>query len=493
MPTMSPETPAPDAPDSKGVAKEINWGDFRDHLATADKDGHRRWLHPKKPNGRFYQARTYFSYLLLAIMFAGPFIRINGNPLLLINIIDRKFVILGQIFWPQDFVIFAIAMLLFFTGILVFTSAFGRLWCGWTCPQTLLMEMVFRKIEYLIDGDAHEQRALATAPWTGKKIFKRVFKHAVFFGLSFVIGNTLLSYILGSEQLFLISTDNPMNHLRGLTFMILFTLLFYGIFARFREQACTFICPYGRFQSVLLDENTMVVAYDYKRGEKRAHLQRDESMAQRESVGTGDCIDCRQCVAVCPTGIDIRNGTQMECVNCTACIDACDAVMEKVNLPKGLVRYASLNGIEKGAPLRFTPRMKVYLGILVGLGIALAFLVFNRSDVETTLLRAPGALFQQSPDGKISNLYTMKLFNKTSRDIEVELRLEGFGGTIRVLGRGTAVPAEKMAEDSVLIETSPAALKGPSTPVVVGVYSKGKLLTRVKTVFVGPRSYPANP
>lgn len=473
--------------DAKGSPQEILGSDFRDHLATSDKDGNRRWLFPKKPSGRFYRARTWVSYLLLAIMFTGPFIRIQGNPLLLLNIMDRKFVILGQIFWPQDTVIFAIAMLLFFTGILVFTAAFGRLWCGWTCPQTLLMEMVFRKIEYWIEGDSHEQRALDKARWTWKKAVKRLGKHAAFFVLSFLIGNTLLSYIIGVDALSHIIADDPLNHLQGLMIMIAFTLMFYGIFARFREQACTYICPYGRLQSVLLDESTLIVAYDHKRGESRGKLHSDLGLPERRAAGVGDCIDCRQCVSVCPTGIDIRNGTQMECVHCTACIDACDSVMDKVGMPKGLVRYASANGIETGARLRLTPRMIGYLSILGLLGILLALLVFTRSDVETTLLRAPGALFQKSGDGKISNLYTMKLVNKTSREVPIELRLEGMEGRIRVMGTATVVPAEQLIEDSVLIEMDPKTLNGSTTPFVIGIYSKGKRIDRIKTMFIGPR------
>ena len=486
-------TPPERGGDSHDAAQGIRGADFRDHLATADQQGNRRWLFPKKPSGRWYSARTWVSYLLLAIMFAGPFIRIQGNPLLLLNIIDRKFVILGQIFWPQDGILFAIAMLLFFTGILVFTAAFGRLWCGWTCPQTLLMEMVFRRIEYLIEGDSVEQRALAAAPWGFKKTVKRIGKHAVFFGLSFLIGNTLLSYIIGVEQLRHIITDDPINHLQGLSFMIGFTLIFYLIFARFREQACTFICPYGRFQSVLMDENTLIVAYDHKRGEGRGRLQRDQGPLQRRLAGVGDCIDCHQCVSVCPTGIDIRNGTQMECVNCTACIDACDSVMEKVGMPKGLVRYASANGIERGQKLQLTPRMITYLGILGLLGILLGLLLFTRSDVETILLRAPGALFQKTIDGKISNLYTMKMVNKTSREIPVELRLEGAEGVIRVMGAEMVVPPEKLTEDSVLIEMDPKTLSDPATRLVIGIYSKGKLISRVKTVFIGPRDGSLGP
>jgi hypothetical protein len=270
----STEKSGDSVPDPHSASQQVNWGDFRDHLATADKEGRRRWIYPKKPKGHWYRWRTWMSWALIGIMFAGPFIRINGNPLLMVNVVERRFSILGQIFSPQDTIIFAVAMLVFLTGIILFTTAFGRLWCGWTCPQTVMMEMVFRKIEYLIEGDAHEQRALDASPWTGKKITKKLTKHAVFFGLSFIIGNTLLSYIIGSAERFRIITDNPLNHLVGLSFMILFTLLFYAIFARFREQACTFICPYGRLQSTMLDENTMVVAYDFKRGEKRGPLHR---------------------------------------------------------------------------------------------------------------------------------------------------------------------------------------------------------------------------
>lgn len=482
--------------------QEVNWQDFRDHLTTADKEGRRQWLYPRKPCGRFYRARTWLSWLLLGIMFAGPFIRVNGNPLLLLNFVERKFVILGQIFWPQDMVISAVTLLIFFTGIIVFTAAFGRLWCGWTCPQTVLMEMVFRKIEYAIEGDSHQQRTLCKAPWTGSKISKKIAKHGIFFGLSFIVGNTLLAYFIGMEALFKIITDNPLNHLTGLAFMILFTLVFYGIFARFREQACTFICPYGRFQSTVLDESSIVVAYDYKRGEKRGTMGN-----RRRDSGTGilpvkegredgqasclphygDCIDCFQCVNVCPTGIDIRNGTQMECVHCTACIDACDAVMDKIGRLRGLIRYASLNGIERGERLRVTPRLIGYAVLLTALIGLWTFLVFTRSDVEATLLRAQGALFQQMPDGRFSNLYTVKVVNKTSREVPVQLKLENVPGDLQVMGRELIAPPEKFVEASVLIELDRKEMMSGTTPLQVGVYSKGRRLQMLKTGFIGPR------
>ncbi len=464
-------------------------GDFRDHIATADAEGRRKWVYPKKQKGRFFRARTYVSWLLLGIMFAGPFIKIGGNPLLMINVVDRKFSVLGVIFWPQDNLVFALGLLLFLTGIAVFTAAFGRLWCGWTCPQTVLMEMVFRKIEYAIEGDSHQQRALDAAPWTGQKIGKKFVKHGIFLGLSFLIGNTLLSYIIGLEALKQIALDDPRRHVTGLAFMILFTLLFYGIFARFREQACTFICPYGRFQATLLDENSIVVAYDHKRGEKRGPLRRAETTGQRRTGGHGDCIDCFKCVAVCPTGIDIRDGTQMECVNCTACIDACDEVMERVGRPRGLIRFASLNGIEKGEHLRITPRIIGYCLVLLLLAGGLATLLLTRPQVDVSLLRAPGALFQQTPEGRISNLYLLKLTNKTRRPQAVELKLANIQGALTVLGGDLNLPPEKQMQASVLIEIAPEKLDSGKTKLVLGVWSDGKQVDKIKTIFIGPRKF----
>ena len=485
----------PTSPEKKGTAadkptlKSVDWSDFRDHIATAEKSGARKWVYPKKVEGKFFRLRTCFSWLLIAIMCTGPFITIGGNPLLMMNIIERKFVVLGQIFWPQDMIIFAVTVLIVFVGIFIFTAAFGRLWCGWACPQTVMMEMVFRKIEYAIEGDAHEQRALNAAPWSGKKIATKLFKHGIFYALSFLVGNVLLSYIIGCQALYQIVTDPPAQHLVGLSFMIAFSLLFYGIFARFREQACTFVCPYGRYQSVVLDENSIVVAYDHKRGEKRGPLKRDQKSGERRLTGLGDCVSCNQCVAVCPTGIDIRNGTQMECVHCTACMDACDGVMQKVGSPLGLIRYASLNGIERGEKLRVTPRIIGYSAILVALGALLTVLLLTRSDVEATLLRAPGSLFQQMPDGHFSNLYTVRIVNKTSREMPVELRLENPRGDLRVMGEGSlAVAPQKTFEDSVLIELDKSVMISGTTPLVLGVYSNGKKLQTLKTAFIGPRN-----
>ena len=462
--------------------------DFRNHLATADKHGRRRWLFPKRVKGKWYRLRSRLSWILLGLMFAGPFIQINGNPLLMVNIVERRFSILGQIFWPQDVAIFAIAMLIFFTGIVVFTAAFGRLWCGWTCPQTVLMEMVFRKIEYAIEGDSDAQKRLHSAPWNRKKVAKKLTKHSIFFALSFLISNCLLSYIIGLQSLLEIVTDHPLHHIAGLSFMLVFTVIFYLIFARFREQACTFICPYGRLQSAMLDEDSMIVAFDYKRGEQRGRLQRAQTHQNRHAEGFGDCVNCRQCVSVCPTGIDIRNGLQMECVNCTACIDACDTVMDKLGWQRGLIRYASLNSVENSRPFHFNARMAVYGAVLVALIAVFLTLLFTRNAVDCTLLRAPGGLYQQTEEGRVSNLYTLKAVNKTRKDLALEFRMENHPGDVRVMSREFVAPKEGLTQTSLLIALDRTVLRDGKAQILIGVYAEGKRIDTLKTTLIGPRN-----
>ena len=469
-----------------GPVLEADPDDFRDLIPTADSHGKRKWVFPKKPSGKLYRYRTFVSWFLLLVLFFGPFIRIGGNPLLMMNVVEQKFSIFGILFWPQDFFLFALLMLIIFVMVALFTAVFGRIWCGWLCPQTVLMEMVFRKIEYWIEGDAPRQRLLNAAPWTGDKVAKKALKIFIFLGLSFAISNLLLAYIIGSEAWKALVTDSPVVHPQGFTAMVLFSLLFFGIFARFREQACTFVCPYGRFQSVLLDDNSIVVAYDHKRGENRGRWSRKQTRDQRRAQSLGDCINCTMCVQVCPTGIDIRNGTQMECVNCTACIDACNSVMEKIHLPPGLIRYASYNNIERGEPLKATPRIAVYGVVLVALTGLLGFLLAARAPVDVNLLRAPGTLFQEQSNGDISNLYLVKVINKTSRSIPVDLRLEDLDGTIQIAGQTLVARARGLAESSVVVAIHRDRLPQRRTPLTIGVFAEGKKIQTLKTVFLGP-------
>lgn len=255
---------------------------YRDHHATITKDGKRRWIFPKMPVGPYYNWRKASSYVLLVFLFAAPWIKYNGHQLLLFNILERKFVLFGLVFWPQDLHILVFAGLAVVLSIVAFTSIFGRIWCGWTCPQTIFMELLFRRIEYLIDGDFIQQMKLKESGWTGEKIFKRVAKNGIFYAISFAIGNTFLAYIIGSEALVDIITSPPSAHLGGFIAMVIFSFVFYGVFAYLREQVCCLICPYGRMQSVLLDNNSLQVMYDFVRGEKRGTFRDRKEATRRE-------------------------------------------------------------------------------------------------------------------------------------------------------------------------------------------------------------------
>jgi cytochrome c oxidase accessory protein FixG len=465
---------------------------FRDSIATVDQDGGRIWIYPKKPSGRFTNLRTYLSWILLALLFGIPFIHINGDPLFLFNVLEGRFNLFGIVFTPQDLHLFALAMITFMVFIVLFTVVFGRLFCGWVCPQTIFMEMVFRKIEYWIEGDANRQRKLNSAPWTTDKIVKKTSKHIIFILIAVLIANTFLSYIIGVKQVGQIISDPIAMHLGGFIAMLVFSGLFYGVFAFFREQVCIAVCPYGRLQGVLLVKESIVVIYDWIRGEPRGKIRKQKKTFQELPIveqpkPLGDCIDCKLCVHVCPTGIDIRNGTQLECVNCTACIDACDEVMEKIGRPTGLIRYDSHDNIDTHQKKIFTPRVWAYTGVLLILVLFQSFLFFNRTDVETVLLRTPGMLFQETEDGKISNLYNYQVINKTSETIEdVTFKLKSNNGDIKVVGNLKSINKQQTMKGSLFIEIDPTELKGRKTELTIEVYSQEKLIDEVNTNFLGP-------
>jgi len=454
---------------------------FRDSISTISKDGNRNWIFPKKPKGRFYNRRTLFSYFLLAVMFVGPFIKLNGHPFMLLNVVERKFILFGIAFWPQDFYLFVLAMLTFVVFIIVFTALFGRLWCGWACPQTIFMEMVFREIEYWIEGDAAQQKALKNASSSPEKIRKRFLKGSIFFLISFIIANTFLAYIIGIDELKQIVLDDPSNHVGGLIAILVFTFVFFAVYMRFREQACLIVCPYGRLQGVLLDKNSVVIAYDYKRGEPRGKLQKTAESK------FGDCIDCHQCVNVCPTGIDIRNGTQLECVNCTACIDACDGIMDKIKKPHGLIRYTSENAIAEGTKFQITGRIKAYSFVLFVLLTTLLSLLIMRSDVESTILRTPGMIYQQQNDSIYSNLYTVNLINKTFDQMPVEIKLVQPSGSVKWVGNGiTKLEGQGSADGEFFVMINQNQIVNARLPIVLEVKSGNKIIETIKTNFIGP-------
>lgn len=493
----------------KGVIEDTE--EYRDHLATVDQAGKRIWLYPKKPSGRYYKYRTWVSVAFLAVFLIMPFIKVDGEQLLLFNILERKFILFGLLFTPQDFHLFVLAMLTFIVFIILFTVVFGRLFCGWVCPQTVFMEMIFRKIEYWIEGDAGAQRKLDQSPWTASKIRKKVLKHVIIYCLALIFTNFFLAYLIGMDEVIKIIREPVTQHWGGFIAMLAFSGAFYAVFARLREQVCTTICPYGRLQSVLLVKDSIVVAYDYVRGEPRTKLKK-EKVAEysrpaefhdpvekiQDAVGAaaeenqmlqvkaGDCIDCKLCVHVCPTGIDIRNGTQLECTNCTACMDACDAIMEKVNRPKKLIRYDSMTGIESGFRKIFTTRVYAYTAVLAALLILDVFLITKRGIVETIILRSPGQLYQQTDDTHLTNLYTYVIINKSKHPLPVRLQINTPGAHIKIVGKEPGdIPKGEKIEGAFFVELPGNQLTGRKTPIQIEVLSNGKVIDVVKTNFMG--------
>lgn len=456
---------------------------FRDRLYTIDESGKRLWVFAKKPKGFFTTLRNLTGIILLVFFFVAPFIKVNGEQFLLFDVLNRKFVLFGVQFWPQDFHLFFIAMIAMIVFIILFTATYGRLWCGWACPQTVFMEVLFRRIEYWIEGDFQKQKALDAQAWNGEKIAKKGLKHFVFYSLSFLIGNLFLVYLIGSDQWFKLITDPPSQHLTGLIVMALFSFVFYFIFSWFREQVCTIVCPYGRLQGVLLDKSSIVISYDYKRGEERGTFRRSED---RKSLQKGDCIDCRQCVLVCPTGIDIRNGTQLECINCACCIDACNGMMRSVGFKPGLIRYASDKTIAEGKPWRFTFRSAAYTLVLLALLTAFGIFLMARNPVEATIMRSQGTLFQDMGEGKIANLYDIKLINKTSQDLPLELRLLSLNGEVKIIGNDPVVKKQSLGEAVFFIILDKNLIPKGKLVLKVGVFSGGRMLDKADATFFGP-------
>lgn len=497
---------------------------FRDKIATVDDHGKRLWIYPKQPKGRFYKWRSYVSYVLLSVLVITPFITIGGDPIFLFNVLERRFILFGINFMPQDFHLFVLVMLSLIVFIVLFTVIWGRLFCGWICPQTIFMEMVFRKIEYWIEGDANAQRRLQKAPWDSKKLFKKGLKQSLFFLISVLVANIFLAYIIGLDEVLRIVSEPVHQHYSGFSTMLIFSGVFYFVFSYLREQVCVAICPYGRLQGVLLDAHSIVVHYDHLRGEPRSKIrknstflsrnknplgaiskslnqaQQDLATNKKDSFGAepdsvtqaplqlGDCIDCKLCIQVCPTGIDIREGTQMECINCTACIDACDEVMNKVGRDPGLVRYDSYEGILGRKSKLLTTRVKAYTLILVLLLVFNAFLLRGRQEVESILLRTPGTLYYPVENDltKVKNLYNYQIINKTDHSFPIELKLMSHQGEIQWIGKKPVTKSRGITEGALFITLDKNDLDGQKTRLKVAVISQDRQISTLKTNFLGP-------
>lgn len=458
---------------------------FRDRINTTNDEGGRVWIYPKKPKGRFTNYRRIVAGILLVLLFAMPWITYKGEPFMLLNILERKFIIFGQIFWPQDFHLVVLSLITFIVFIILFTVVFGRIFCGWACPQTIFMEFVFRQIEYLIEGDFSTQKKLDRMPWNFEKVWKKTLKHLIFLGIAFVVSSTFLAYIIGIDHVKELLSDGPSQRFGSFAALILFSGVFYFVFAFFREQVCIIVCPYGRLQGVLLDARSILVAYDYKRGEPKGKYNPLEDRSKSEK---GDCIDCQSCVTVCPTGIDIRNGTQLECINCTACMDACDAIMEKVKLKRGLIRYDSEKGIADGKKSIFNARSIAYSAVLTILLVVVASLITFRSQVEATIIRVPGTLYQEYGQEHYMNIYKIQLVNKTRQDMPIEVELLSPKGELNFITEKIFLNKESVGEGNFMVILAKDLLKSSNTPLEFGIFSEGKLITNYKLNFIGPNN-----
>lgn len=447
---------------------------FRDRPINMDEKGSRKWVYAKKPKGKWYTRRTVFSWFVLLFFVGVPFLKVNGHPFILLDIASRKFILFGAIFWAQDTFILTLLMLSFVLFIVLFTVTFGRLWCGWACPQTIFLEMVFRKIEYLIEGDYRKRHKLDKGPWTGEKILKKTAKHSLFIMISIAMTNTFLLWFIGYEKWFEVIAEPIGNNFSGFLIMLIVSGFFYWVYSFFREQICTMVCPYGRMQGVLLDSKSIVVSYDYKRGEPRG------------AKSSGDCIDCRQCISVCPTGIDIRNGTQLECINCTACIDQCNSVMKATGKEPGLIRLDSDHGIQHGHKTIWNVRNRAYSVVLLILFSFFIYTLLTRPAIETTILRTPGLLYQENTDHTISNVYNIKIVNKTHDNMPLEIRLISHEGEIQMAGNTMDVKDQAMFESTFILFIPKKQLKSDKTEVEFGIYSNNELIETYKTSFVSP-------
>ncbi|MBS1548507.1 MAG: cytochrome c oxidase accessory protein CcoG [Bacteroidetes bacterium] len=468
-----------------GQGQVVDPETFRDTVGTMDNTGKRKWVFPKMPNGVYTNYRTIVAIVLLILFFIIPFIKINGNPLILINILDRKFFLFGQPFFPQDFFILALGAITSLVFIILFTVAFGRIFCGWICPQTIFMEMVFRKIEYWIEGDRNKQMKLDRQKWDTEKIWKRGLKWSIYIIISLIVTHFMFMYIVGYQEVVRIMKEGPLANSTNFLVMVLFTAAFYFVFAWFREQVCTLVCPYGRLQGVLIDKQTINVYYDFKRGENRAKWKKGED---RKAAGKGDCIDCNQCVVVCPTGIDIRDGQQLECINCTACIDACDEVMVKVGFPKGLIRYATEDEIEQEKPFKFTTRMKAYALVLLAMIGFLVFLLQDRGIMEAKFIKPAGSTYFVR-DGRISNSYNYTLLNKSNKDIKLSVKvISPSHGEVSMDGsQFIIVKRDQITKGTISISFPEKEIALSKQNIEIAVYNeKGEKLDEYKTYFEGP-------
>lgn len=448
-------------------------------LSTLEADGSRRWLRPRLATGDLWKRRRIVAYSLIAFFVALPHLRINGKPPILIDILAREFTILGHTFLPTDTLLLALAMLAVFVIIVATTAVSGRLWCGWGCPQTVYMEFVFRPIDRLIEGTVGK----GGKPKGQVPALHSAARIGIYLAICVVLAHTFLAYFVGTDRLASWLTGSPFTHPVAFLVMAGVTALMMFDFLVFREQMCLIACPYGRFQSVMLDRNSLIVAYDEPRGEPR------KKGKHNPGDGAGSCVDCNRCVDVCPTGIDIRDGLQMECINCTQCIDACNDVMDRVGAPRGLIRYSSQDAIDGKPPKFLRLRTLIYPLILVAISIAFVAVLSTKYAFDANLIRGTGNPFYRTADGQVANRFRLRLTNRT--DAARSYKIESFtpAGTKVSFTEAAEVTLPKGGSEllSLMIAVDPKVINDGRADVSVMLVDDLDNHREVTAQILGPR------
>ncbi len=441
-------------------------------------------VYPRKVTGIFATLRTLGVLVLLGLYYIVPWLRWEGHQAVLFDLPARKFYILGLTFWPQDFFYLAILLIIAALALFFFTALAGRLWCGYACPQTVWTE-VFLRIERAIEGDRNKQMKLAKAPWTPRKLMLKSTTQFAWITFSAWTGFTFVGYftpIIELGQSLMNLTLGPWE-----TFWIIFySLATYGNAGFLREQVCIYMCPYARFQSAMFDNDTLIISYDENRGEPRGSRKRK---ADPKAMGLGDCIDCTLCVQVCPTGIDIRNGLQYQCIGCAACIDVCDDVMDKMGYAKGLVRYTTQNALKGTATHIIRPRMLVYGMLIVAITIALIYSMVTRMPLGLDIIRDRNALYRETTEGLVENIYTLKIINMDASPHTYRLRISGLEGLKLINRKGdVSVNSGAVIELPVRVQIDPVNLQraGSDIQFTLEAVDDPKLKVTETGRFIGP-------
>jgi cytochrome c oxidase accessory protein FixG len=467
------------------MATELRKQPNLDSVTTINRDGSHYYLHTADVRGNWTRARRCVGILLIAVYVLLPWLQVNGSPALFFDVENRQFHVFGLTLVPQDlwvmfFGISGLGFMLFFV-----TSLLGRLWCGWACPYTVFLDHVFRRIERWTEGDAVARRRMDAAPWSTGKVLRRGIKHALYLLCAALIAHVFLSYFISIPRLYQHMQEGPLSHITAFATVLFLTLILWFCFGWFREQFCVIMCPYGRLQSALMDDDTVVIGYDEKRGEPRGAKGRAE----------GACIDCRRCVNVCPTGIDIRNGLQLECIGCAACIDACDDVMTLVGRPKGLVRYDSLKGLQGRKRRILRPRVLAYtlLGLL-GLTV-FGISAWQRAKPFTADFSRMRGQPYYADRGMVRNHYQVRIHNKRNQPATFTLRLRDAppGFTLSGEGEPVEIPPRGEAGKPAIILVPEASYQGSASLILEARVQPGDVVLTHELRFLGPSTTTSNP